>query len=234
MLGVATAGIDQYVINKPNKSNQFKVRVFADQERKEEFESATFTCQFNPESVSVSYNNDISRPIALGAPGASLTLEANEPEEIRCKLIICDSDVVKYSGTFGFDTKGSVIDTTSSKNSTSNVENKYKIIPLNSSNKGNLVVQYVEHFLNMTTQKNVYEGSNTGDLSYAFLKVEFGSIFTRPNNGSKRERAVTRQPSYPCLLQSVDVNYTLFSSAGEPLRAELDCVFLEDYIGENT
>ncbi|QUM84177.1 MULTISPECIES: hypothetical protein [unclassified Moritella] len=231
MLGAATAGIDKYVINKPNKDNQFKVRVFADQKREYEFRYATFTCQFNPESVSVSYNNDISRPIALGAPGASLTLEANEPEEIRCKLIICDSDVVKYSGTFGFDTKGSVIKV--SRSNPYSID-EYKIIPLNSSDRGNLVVKYVEHFLNMTTQKNVYKGSNYDDLSYAFLTVEFGSIFTRPNNGDKRTRAAKRQPSYPCLLQSVDVNYTLFSSAGEPLRAELDCVFLEDYIGENT
>ena len=34
--------------------------------------------------------------------------------------------------------------------------------------------------------------------------------------------------SFPCRLQSLEINYTLFDAAGEPLRAELAVAFVED------
>ena len=33
---------------------------------------------------------------------------------------------------------------------------------------------------------------------------------------------------FDCRLQSVQVNYTLFNRSGQPIRAELDTVFIED------
>ena len=43
-----------------------------------------------------------------------------------------------------------------------------------------------------------------------FLKIEWGDLI------------------FDCRLQSVDVNYTLFNRSGQPIRAELDTVFIGD------
>ncbi len=66
------------------------------------------------------------------------------------------------------------------------------------------VYQQVNRFLNLTTYMD-------GDLHEPkFLKIEWGDLI------------------FDCRLESVDITYTLFNRSGQPIRAELDTVFIGD------
>ena len=66
------------------------------------------------------------------------------------------------------------------------------------------VYKQVQRFLKLTTEMNgeIHEPNP--------LKVEWGDLV------------------FDCRLQSVNVNYTLFNRSGQPIRAELDVVFIGD------
>lgn len=66
------------------------------------------------------------------------------------------------------------------------------------------VYKQVNRFLKLTTYMDgkIHEPK--------FLKIEWGDLI------------------FDCRLQSVDVNYTLFNRNGQPIRAELDTVFIGD------
>ena len=66
------------------------------------------------------------------------------------------------------------------------------------------VYQQVNRFLNLTTYMD-------GEIHEPkFLKIEWGDLI------------------FDCRLQSVDITYTLFNRSGQPIRAELDTVFIGD------
>ena len=66
------------------------------------------------------------------------------------------------------------------------------------------IYKKVQDFLDLTTYMNrkIHQPN--------FLKVEWGDLM------------------FECRLKSVDINYTLFNRSGQPLRAELDVVFIGD------
>ncbi|MFN6497792.1 MAG: hypothetical protein RMX65_012395 [Nostoc sp. DedQUE01] len=66
------------------------------------------------------------------------------------------------------------------------------------------VYKQVNYFLELTT----YMDGKTHEPK--FLKIEWGDLI------------------FDCRLQSVNVNYTLFNRTGQPIRAELDTVFIGD------
>lgn len=186
-----------------------------------------FQVPYNPASVCIEYRNDWQSPQGLGTSGAKLTFSQNEPEQIKFKLIFADSDVLRY----GYDLAANI-----------NVKKDRLVNPFKESfakgaanivNGGNVdehrfsdigVDNQVHHFLGLTTQKIVGEGDNKRP---PYLVLRWGHVLSRPL--LEEGKPLQHRHHYPCQLASVDVNYTLFSRHGFPLRAELDCVFIEDY-----
>ena len=69
----------------------------------------------------------------------------------------------------------------------------------------------------------------------AYLEINWGKVLMQPKptyDPDKIDSIDQEVNSCSCQLQSVGVNYTLFSRQGEPLRAELDCKFVGDATAE--
>ena len=164
--------------------------------------------QYNPDSLQIEYNIDWQSPQGLGTTGSNLSFANNKPEKIKFKLLFAESDV-----DLGlFQSKlllGDNIYKTGNRLSNRISTNSY--------------VNYaVEKFLTLTTQKL------SSEHRPYYLRLKWGNVLVRPKGTLKDNKPeVSTQKTYPCQLESVDVNYTLFSREGTPLRAELDCVFIE-------
>ena len=76
------------------------------------------------------------------------------------------------------------------------------------------VYTQVQEFLRITTKNGKGKDGDMGRPYY--LELHWGQTFNNDGN------------DYPCQLSSVDVTYTQFDRAGNPLRAELDVEFTED------
>jgi len=183
---------------------------------------ATFEVMYNPESVVIEFRNRWQKPQGIGTHGVDLSFAANEPERIRFKLIFGGTDV---DNAFTKENWGTTI-----------VPGAMSII---NSSDGEVVIRKVEEFLKITTQRI----SDSHDP--CFLVLQWGTVFTRladtqelPKIASKSlekdliagmmKSSAKKLISYPCRLESVDLAYTQFDRQGNPLRAELDTVFMED------
>ncbi len=232
-LGYAAQIIDLIAAKRTSK---LEIRAFTDKERKKRAKGKGFIAQFNPASLNVEYSNDLSKPVGLNSLGPKLIFNNNNAEKISFKLVLSDSSIVHYSSDRVFNMANNYFEDKNTlfgnnyKESTSSigsdeVEND-NIPDLNGTKDKGSVVAGLERFLNLTTQK-VMDGNPV------YLGIIWGDVFVRPNtdNINSPNSVLKRRNIYPCFLENVSVNYTLFSRGGIPLRAELDCTFIEDSSG---
>jgi len=166
-------------------------------------EVGTFPAMFNPDSVRISYQKSAD---GIGRLSVS--------SEVSMTLIFSRTGVEPLHG--------------------GNVESvAYANLPIAGAVGALLlpgIAGDVNYFLRMTMQplKESHEP--------AFLKLEWGETLKKMND--KKLTTSKRRifflfydigaSAYECKMKSVDVHYTLFDRKGNPLRAELDCVFAGD------
>ena len=228
-------------------SRQLEIRAYDDPKRINRITGLGFRSQINPSNLVIEYRNELVGETGLNSAGASLTIGASQPERIKFKLILTDSNTFHFSSgnTYkirnGYFTDGRLI---TNKDDKISVKKNYKEVietyfhgeqgkpekvtkeevrRLFKDRANGTVAEGVERFLNLTTQEIIGKKDNQ---SHIFLGIIWGQLFVRPDNTE------SRQNIYPVYLESVDVNYTQFHSDGTPLRAELDCVFREDSTDE--
>lgn len=194
-------------INEKNKLAKLTIRTWrtkVNDVQNNEARSGKIEVMFNPESVTIEYRNTWQKPQGLGTSGAKLSFAANKPEKIKMKLIFADSNLNEHTD-FNLNGYGP------------------KAANLNSDTNG--ISGAIERFLVVTTEKL----ADTHRPYY--LSLHWGNVFVRPQGSHNVQGVYQRETekAYPCQLESVDVKYTLFSRDGAPLRAELTCVFVEDY-----
>ncbi len=186
-------------------------------------QSEPFEVMYNPASVQIEFKNQWQKPQGIGTIGVDLAFAATKPERIRFKLLL--------GGT-------SVDDVLGGRKLFSPTPQSFYLEPVSN------VTQQVTKFLMVTTQAQV------DTHAPCFLVLQWGNVFKRLKDSVSKD--IIRQMStlrsrefdtklsekignesdsfisYPCRLESVDVLYTQFDRGGNPLRAELDTVFIED------
>ena len=233
-LGYAAQIIDLIAAKRTSK---LEIWAFTDKERKKRAKGKGFIAQFNPASLNVEYSNDLSKPVGLNSLGPKLIFNNNNAEKISFKLVLSDSSIVHYSSDRVFNMANNYFEDKNTlfgnnyKESTFSIGSdevgNHNIPDLNGTKDKGSVVAGLERFLNLTTQK-VMDGNPV------YLGIIWGDVFVRPNtdNINSPNSVLKRRNIYPCFLENVSVNYTLFSRGGIPLRAELDCTFIEDNSGD--
>ncbi len=96
------------------------------------------------------------------------------------------------------------------------------------------IASEVERFLGVTMRR--YTGSHRP----LYLILRWGTTLIDPSTKTEVLNQLktplilkgNEKHAYPCVLESVNINYTLFDRSGNPLRAELDTVFIEDPINK--
>ena len=211
-------------LNK-NILSTLKIEAHDSLERNQNSLREVFQAPFNPSGLTIEYRNEWQKPQGLGTSGAKLTFSANLPERIKFKLIFADSEVLRY----GYDwVPGANLKSKTSPGFIKDRLNGFKGANSSSILDSKKVSDYpvgvdnqVHKFIALTTQKIASDNDTP-----PYLILRWGHILSR---AKVNEEKLEHQYHYPCQLESVDVHYTLFSRHGFPLRAELDCVFIEDY-----
>jgi len=156
----------------------------------------SFVVMFNPESYSLRYVNKHSKYQGINTTGRTPKYSLSKPEELSLTLIFDGTAVTNYWTS------------ESRSNGRTNIAlNTFSTaVPLSgtlSSLVGqNDVYKRVKEFIELTVSLN----GETHEPN--FLEVAWGDLI------------------FNCKLQTVDVKYTLFTRSGQPLRAELDVVFI--------
>ncbi len=226
-------------------TSRLEIRAFEDVDRKIRHFDRGFVAPINPESLKITYKNNLAGQVGLNSTGASLSVASNEAEEISFKLVLTDSSAFHYMGRNLFtplndyhaDTESNVsyllglgIDLANETDPVAYLKPKKKegkiakLNPKTLQREGHVAIA-IERFLNLTTQDAL---KIKDDHRETYLGLVWGSVFTRPGKSDDKGFTANRQRVYPCYLESVDVNYTHFTRDGRVLRAELDCVFKED------
>lgn len=160
------------------KLEKTTIRSYKKPERDGSF--AEYEFMFNPESYSLSFQNNYNKAQGLGCTSSTTNFLNSSPETLRFKIIIDATEVAKDESSFA------------------------AINALLPSQRGYKVVNKIKFF-----REHIMEYD--GDIHQPrYLVVSWGTL------------------NFPCRLESVQINYTLFDNNGIPLRAELDVTFFYD------
>lgn len=185
---------------------------------------AIFKAMFNPESVKIKFENNWQKPQGIGTQGVDVIFASNKPEKLRFTLIFSRTGVehVHKGWQAGKGVIGTV--TTMASGVATNIISSASAVEEMASAG---VSSEVRRFLKITTQ------ITNQSHQPCYLLLQWGHVFMRLSNAEPTldpivSSAEDKYFSYPCRLESVDVAYTQFDRMGNPLRAELDTVFIED------
>ncbi len=176
-----------------------------------------FEAMYNPESIKISYQNRWQMPQGIGTHGIDVKFAANVPEQVRFTLIFSRTGVERTLGGIKGGGEGGMVGSIAGG----------LVSGASTSLSGHFlggVAGMVEEFLMLTTQivKTEHEPY--------YLTLQWGHSLVRLADSAYDGQDVRTSPhfAYPCRLLSADLKYTLFDRMGNPLRAEVDALFIED------